>query len=258
MNKSSIRDLTGQRFGKLLVIEMADKSKWKVSSNKKRVSWICKCDCGNEVIYSTPHLCYYGMKSCGCLSKEKQHFACKSPIHKTWDSMLRRCYNKNRKQYYLYGGRGIKVCDDWLGSNPKGFSNFYSWAVNNGYKEDILPSGKNKWTLDRIDNDKDYSPENCRWITNEEQQKNKRMYKEFEYNNEIKTMLSWCKQYNLVWTEYYKLLKIGYDNKTILDYISGKIKQKFNPYTTPFLSPTVLIVHNPLKNPLQFCNNTYP
>lgn len=220
----SIRDLTGQRFGRLMVVKIADKSEWKSLYGKKRVSWICKCDCGNQVIKRTHDLCYSKCSpSCGCISKEKQHFACKSPIHRTWDTMLMRCYNKNRVQYYLYGGRGIKVCDDWLGSNPKGFSNFYDWAMNNGYKEEKLPNGRNKWTLDRIDSDKDYCPENCRWVTNAEQQRNKRINKEFEYDGITKTMLSWCQQYKLVWTDYYKLLRLGYDNKTILDYITGKI-----------------------------------
>lgn len=233
MDKNKIRDLTGKKFGKLLVIKIADKELWKTYSKTKRVSWVCKCDCGNEVIYSTPQLCYYKNKSCGCIKKEKQHFACKSNLHKTWSSMLMRCYNKKRNQFYLYGGRGIKVCDEWLGSNPKGFSNFYDWSIKNGYKQEILKNGRNKWTLDRIDVDKDYSPENCRWITNEQQQKNKRIYYLFEYNGEIKSMLSWCHKYNFLCRDYYKFLKLGYNNKQILDYISLKnptaVQQLHNP-----------------------------
>ena len=229
-----IRDLTGQRFGKLVVVKIADKTKWRVLSGKKRVSWVCKCDCGSEIIRDTHILCYSGLQSCGCLKKEKQHFACDSKIHKTWGDMITRCYNSKRKSYYLYGGRGIKVCDEWLGSNPKGFSNFYNWAIANGYKEEKLSNGRNKLTLDRIDNDKNYSPNNCRWITNAEQQRNKRIHKEIEYDGETKTMLAWCHQYNLVWQDYYKLLRFGYDNRVILDYITGKIKL-----------PEVQQLHNP-------------
>jgi hypothetical protein len=216
-------DLTGKRFGRLLVLEMADKSDWKVLSGKKRVTFKCECDCGSKILCPSVFLTSGKQKSCGCIRKEKEHFACKYSIHKTWDSMLMRCYNPNRKQYYLYGGRGIKVCDEWLGSNPKGFSNFYTWAITHGYKEELLSNGRNNLTLDRIDCNKDYCPENCRWVTNAEQQRNKRINKEFEYDGITKTMLSWCQQYKLVWTDYYKLLRLGYDNKTILDYITGKI-----------------------------------
>ena len=220
MEKSNIRNLVGQRFGKLLVIKIADKNKWKTQGKKKRVSWLCKCDCGNEVIYSTPQLCYDGYKSCGCINKEKQHFACKSLIHKTWSSMLTRCYNTKRKFYYLYGGRGITVCEDWLGSNPKGFSNFYEWSIHNGYKEELLNNHKNKLTLDRIDCDKGYSPDNCRWITNEEQQSNKRADKKFNYNGETKTIKQWLKQFYFKCNDYYRLLRIGLTNEQVLNFIS--------------------------------------
>lgn len=218
------KDLTGKKFGRLLVLEMANKSDWKVLSGKKRVTFKCECDCGSKILCPSIFLTSGKQKSCGCIRKEKEHFACKYSIHKTWDSMLMRCYNPNRKQYYLYGGRGIKVCDEWLGSNPKGFSNFYTWAITHGYKEELLSNGRNNLTLDRIDCNKDYCPENCRWITNDEQQRNKRIYKEFEYEGKTKTMLAWCQQYKLAWTKYYKLLRLGYDNKYILDCITGKIK----------------------------------
>lgn len=218
----SIIDLTGQRFGRLLVVKMADKSDWKSLYGKKRVSWICQCDCGNVTIKRSHDLCYSGTYSCGCIRKERQHFANKSQIHRTWDTMLMRCYDKNRAQYYLYGGRGIEVCDEWLRSSPKGFSNFYNWAIKNGYKEEMLPNGKNKWTLDRIDADKGYSLDNCRWVTNTQQQNNKRADKPFEYNNETKTIKQWLRQYYFKCNDYYRLLRIGLTNKQVLDFISSE------------------------------------
>lgn len=219
---SSKKDLTGQRFGRLLVVKLADKSQWKYLTGKRKVSWICKCDCGNEVIKSTADLCYLGTKSCGCISKEKQHFACKSPIHRTWNTMMTRCYNQNHEFYYLYGGRGVDVCDEWKGSNPKGFSNFYDWAMKSGYEEHFMSNGRNFLTLDRIDTDKGYSPDNCRWIPNKEQQNNKRADKDFNYNGETKTIKQWLKQFYFKCNDYYRLLRIGLTNKQVLDFISSE------------------------------------
>lgn len=207
-------DLTGQRFGRLLVLEKTDKR------IKRGIVYKCLCDCGNIYYAISSKLKRGGVKSCGCLFKEKQHFACKQPIHRVWTDINTRCYNKNRNQYYLYGGRGIKVCDEWLGSNPKGFSSFYDWAMSNGYKEEYLENGRNKWTLDRIDCDKDYSPENCRWITNKEQQSNKRVDKLFKYNGECKTIKEWFKIYNVKIPEYYTMSNKGMSNLDILEYIS--------------------------------------
>ena len=226
-SKRSI-DMIGKRFGRLVVVEKTEQRK------KRSVVWKCKCDCGGEWFASSQDLNYGVVKSCGCIKKEKRHFATCEPIHRVWNTMIERCYNSNKNQFYLYGGRGIKVCDEWLGSNPKGFSNFYDWAIKNGYKEEILPNGRNKWTLDRIDPDKDYCPENCRWITNDDQQQNKRADKLFTYNGETKTIKQWLKQYFVKCQDYYTLLRMGYDNKFILDFISSVDKEKLLViYNTP-------------------------
>lgn len=206
-------NLTNKKFGRLLVLEKTD------IRAKRHIVWKCKCECGNEVYVSTHDL--IEKKSCGCIMRDKQHFATHRPIHRVWNTMIERCYNSNKNQFYLYGGRGIKVCNEWLGNNPKGFSNFYDWAIKNGYKEEVLPSGRNKWTLDRIDPDKNYCPENCRWITNKEQQQNKRADKQFSYKGETKNIKQWLKQYFVKCQDYYSLLRMGYDNKFILDFISS-------------------------------------
>lgn len=221
-------DLIGFRSGSLLVIEKTDKR-----VNRHTV-WKCKCDCGS-IFYTEGRRIKSGMVvSCGCIMKDRQHFATHRPIHRVWNTMIERCYNSNKNQFYLYGGRGIKVCDEWLGSSPKGFSNFYDWAIKNGYKEEILPNGRNKWTLDRIDPDKDYCPENCRWITNDDQQQNKRADKLFTYNGETKTIKQWLKQYFVKCQDYYTLLRMGYDNKFILNFISSVDKEKLLIiYNTP-------------------------
>lgn len=215
-------DLTGKRFGRLLVVELVDKAEWRVLSGKKRVTFKCECDCGSKILCPSIFLTSGKQKSCGCIRKEKEHFACKTKIHKTWSDMMTRCYNPKRKFYYLYGGRGITVCPEWIGSNTKGFANFYDWSINNGYKEEVLNNGRNKLTLDRIDCDKGYSPENCRWITNEEQQNNKRADKLFEYNGECKAIKLWLKQYFVKCNDYYRLARLGLTNKNILGFVSSK------------------------------------
>jgi hypothetical protein len=161
MNK---KDFTGQRFGRLLVIEMAGSDKY------KRSLWNCKCDCGNFKVVSGNHLQTGNSTSCGCLQKETRaangksntvHGLTNSPIMRAWQSMKDRCYNPKTDSYKYYGGRGITVCDEWRDS-------FYSFVVDMGqtFKEGL--------TLDRKDSNKGYSKDNCRWATRKEQQNNLR------------------------------------------------------------------------------------
>lgn len=223
-------DLIGKKFGRLLVVSKTNER------IRNHIVWECQCDCGNVFYAQGQYLKDGSIVSCGCISKEKQHFACNSPIHRVWNTMIERCYNKNRKQFYLYGGRGIQVCEEWNASNGniKAFSNFYEWAINNGYKEERLSNGRNKYTLDRINPDGDYCPKNCRFITNEEQQRNKRADKLFTFNNQTKTIKEWLRFYNVKCDDYYKLLRLGYDNNYILKLISNlDSKLLLNIYNTP-------------------------
>lgn len=155
-------DIAGQRFGRLIVIKMshADKDKF--------IRWECLCDCGNVYFGRSYELRNGIVKSCGCLERENInsianrtiHGLSKLPIYKVWKSMKSRCYNKSDKRYSRYGGRGIDVCKEWI-NDPK---LFVEWSLNNGYKAGL--------SIDRKDNDKGYSPDNCRFITIAENNRN--------------------------------------------------------------------------------------
>lgn len=145
----------------------------------------------------------------------------KHRLHKVWIEMKTRCYNKNRRYYHLYGGRGIKVCPGWSDSRM-GYPNFYKWAIENGYKYEPFPNNKrNKWSLDRIDNNKDYSPDNCRWADIETQNNNRRAEKTIEYKGEVMAIKTVLKQHNTTVQTFYYLLKQGLNEVEALDYISS-------------------------------------
>lgn len=136
-------------------------------------AYICKCDYGNLKVLRRDYLLSGRAKSCGCyrnlaaIKATKTHGMSKGSIHHhplydVWSSMIQRCYNKNNKGYSNYGGRGISVCDEWRTD----FQSFYDWSMSNGYMKGL--------SLDHIDNDKSYSPDNCRWATQHTQSRNKR------------------------------------------------------------------------------------
>lgn len=173
-------DLTGQRFGKVTVLSRA-------ANNKHgRAVWLCKCDCGNEKEIAAANLKSGRTTSCGCYSrglkrKTGTHGMTNTRIFHEWQSMLQRCNNPNNQRYEDYGGRGIKVCDEWIDS----FVSFCEWSMDNGYDETL--------TLDREDVDGNYSPDNCRWVTNFEQQSNKRNNRVIECNGEKYILNEWAR-----------------------------------------------------------------
>ena len=157
--RGKFEDLTGQRFGHLTVIERAPNDK------NRHAQWVCKCDCGKTDIVSSTAL-KSGQKSCGCANNIfSKHNMYKSRLYSIYYGMKRRCYNPKANRYERYGGRGIGICDEWRNN----FIVFMNWALENGYRDDL--------TIDRIDNDKGYSPDNCRWATYSEQNKNRQMPK---------------------------------------------------------------------------------
>lgn len=117
----------------------------------------------------------------------KKHGMTNTRIHNIWHSMYCRCYYQSTNGYKNYGGKGIKVCEEW--KKTEGFVRFYNWAIENGYND--------KLTLDRIDNDKDYCPENCRWVSYIDQENSRKNNRLIEYKGEVKTMAQWCRKYNI-------------------------------------------------------------
>lgn len=156
-----MRDLTGQRFGRLVALECVG------SSPSKRRLWNCVCDCGNTKVVSSGSLIQGNTKSCGCLQKEMRvkanikHGDSRKRLYRIWKGMISRCECKSSTDYKWYGAKGVKVCDEW-----HDYITFKTWAESNGYNE--------KLTIDRINPHMNYCPDNCRWATTEEQNKNRR------------------------------------------------------------------------------------
>lgn len=195
------KDLTGQKFGRLTVIK-------KVENNKQgQIKWLCECDCGNSAVVLGGSLKNGATQSCGCLFKEilikrnSKHKKTNTRLYRIWSRMKACCYNKNVKGYKNYGGRGIKVCDEWLND----FMSFYNWAINNGYKEDL--------TIDRIDVNSDYCPNNCRWTTKVEQQRNTTKNIFITYSGETHCLKEWSEILNIDYSKLHK--RIHYLNWSI-------------------------------------------
>lgn len=181
---AKFQDITGERFGRLRVISRAQNS----SSGSAR--WNCVCECGRTVVVDAGKLKNGHTKSCGCLRAEQnrtvalKHGMCKTRIHRIWMQIHARCNAKTGKNYEWYAERGITVCDEW-----SEFQNFYQWSISNGYADDL--------SIDRIDVDKGYSPENCRWADAITQANNKRNNFKIEYAGRTQTVPQWARETGL-------------------------------------------------------------
>ena len=181
-DKSKVHDLTGQKFGLLTVIGLAE-------TDTRKTYWVCKCDCGNMKTVRSDSLLCGAIKSCGCikrkqdevnLTKNHRHKMSGTRIYSEWQGMKGRCYNKGSARYADWGGRGIEVCEQWRNS----FESFYTWAMANGYQDNL--------TIDRIDNNGNYCPENCRWVGQQEQCRNRRSNINITIGNSTRTLMEWC------------------------------------------------------------------
>lgn len=163
-------DLTGLKFGKLTVIRKASYDECNEQQKRSNeIKWVCSCECNPEktFIVLRGNLVTGHTTSCGCTRAGQKRpgntskSSGKMRIKHIWESMKARCYSTNHKHYKDYGGRGITICDEWLNN----FESFYEWSINNGYNDRL--------TIDRIDNEKSYSPENCCFVLAIDQQQNK-------------------------------------------------------------------------------------
>jgi hypothetical protein len=191
-----LNDLTNRTFGRLTVLKRAPNNKWGCTR------WHCKCSCGGTSVSQAKHLNSGHTKSCGCLRQEiaetylTTHDMSETPTYSSWSEIKKRCFNSSHNSYNDYGGRGISVCNRWRSS----FANFYA-------DMGIRPTGK---SIDRIDNEGNYTPENCQWATPRQQCNNKRNNKYFTFNGETLTLPQWSRRTGIKHLTLYGRIKRGW------------------------------------------------
>ena len=221
------RDRTGDRVGRLTVIERAED--YIDKSGARRTMWRCVCDCGNEVIVRADSLSEDHTRSCGCFQRDKvstvmkfmggqnkTHGDSKTRLHNIWYLMRYRCNVPNCKAYKNYGGRGIKVCPEW-DDGVQGYLNFKKWALDNGYNDNL--------SIDRIDNDRNYEPCNCRWVDDETQCNNKRTNVFLECDGEVHTISQWARITGIPMKALHSRIKYGW---AVDDALHRPIKKSYN------------------------------
>lgn len=204
MNKIS---LTGVVFGRLTVIEKDE------TKNDGRSRWLCRCECGSEKIVRSDALKSKRTRSCGCLQKDllvkrkprKTHGKSNKRLYTMFHNMQRRCYDEDHVSFHNYGGKGISVSKEWRND----FKSFYKWAVENGYSDNL--------TIDRINNENDYSPTNCRFITHKEQQNNRKDNVFVNYEGESRTISQWAEFLNVEYSTLQTRLKRGWSIERALN-----------------------------------------
>ena len=198
----------GMKFNKLTILKSADKD------NHGNTLIKCLCDCGNEKILTLSAVKRGVIKSCGCGKKAykesfiKEHIThghSKTRLYRIYHGMITRCNNPKREDYKHYGGRDIKVCDEWYNN----YLAFEKWALSNGYDKSL--------TIDRIDVNKDYSPDNCKWVTRKEQSRNQERTVYLTYNGEKKPMSEWAELLGISYWTLRSRIKYGWTDKEIIE-----------------------------------------
>jgi len=201
--------MIGKRIGRLVVIAETDRR-----DKNGTIYYLCKCDCGNEKLICGKGLRHTNTVSCGCYNLEKHkkdNPDYKHPLYRDYMSIKERCNNPNDKAYKNYGARGIKIVDEW-----NTFSTFKEWALSNGYQQGL-------W-IDRINNDGNYGPDNCRWATPKEQQNNKRVCVYITVDGKKQTMMQWSEEKGIK----YSTLKQRYDKGIRGNDLFAPINQKYS------------------------------
>lgn len=199
----------GERFGSLVVVE--DKGIKKNANGYPHHIWLCQCDCGNIREAKSEYLNNGRTNNCGCLTSNKlsesskKHGMVNTRLYRTWKHMKYRCHNPNEPKFYNYGGRGITVCDEW-----QTFTTFCEWALKNGYSDDL--------TLDRIDVNGNYEPNNCRWVDYKKQANNTRRNRNITYKGITKTLTEWGEFMGInASTLRYRLLNLNWSVEKALE-----------------------------------------
>lgn len=222
-------DMVGKRFGRLIVIE-----KHPVNTKDGKIRWVCKCDCGKTVVVSGKYLRTGKTLSCGCLRSEaniKRNYRHggsfrnhKERLYGIYLGIIRRCYETTRKDYPRYGGRGIKMCNEWYtpGDIATGYKNFRKWAYTNGYYDQPKDTPRTLLlSIDRIDSNGPYAPWNCRWLDMYGQSNNRGNFNQFiQVDNEVYTFGEFERLFNLNKGEVINLYKNGWTT----DQIIAKVK----------------------------------
>lgn len=204
---SAFKDLTGQTFGRMYVDGRAPDG---VRSNgKPMIQWYCHCtECGYKVILNASKLSATKKTNSGCnkcrgkdtARRETKHGLINHPLYGKYHDIRQRCENPNCDHYHNYGGRGIKICDEWSGKD--GFINFYNWSISHGWSKGL--------EIDRIDVNGNYCPENCRYITHKEQYRNKQSTRKLIYNGEERTIQELSRISGVSASEIYYRVKNGW------------------------------------------------
>ena len=205
-------DEVGNKYGRLTVVSYAGK----LGAHN---AWNCVCECGKTKVVSVTSLHKGATQSCGCLHNEllakrsSKYSVHDRRLYHSWKAMLRRCEDEKNKYFYNYGGRGIKVCDEW-----HDFETFAKWAIGHGYSNEL--------TIDRIDNNGDYNPYNCRWSTKIEQENNKRTNRKVTIDGAEKNLCQWCRQFGINPITVQSRLRLGWDVETAIK--TPTVKQSFD------------------------------
>lgn len=187
-------DLTDRQFSYLTVLF---RSKDTGNGKKPTVKWVCQCKCGSLVTVSSSSLLTGTTKSCGC-KKKKHGYSNKERLYQTWKNMRRRCFDPTNKRWEHYGGRGITICQEW-----NDYAVFRTWAMANGYADDL--------TIDRIDVNGNYCPENCRWVDAKTQANNVSRNHMVEFNGEQMTMAELADHLGLSYSALQHRIERGWD-----------------------------------------------